>query len=434
MSKLFTRFSHIGMAIFMIYAVLFSEPAAAQVSMQRDITTYTQDFNSLPAAKDGIWESGTSYMEGWYVQRTKAGNAIVVSPGNLISGNLYSFGAVGSTERALGAQSSLLMGEFAWGLLLQNNTGAPINFIDISFYGEQWRISNKTAGEHKTTFHYAVSSDKTTFKLSPKSEEGWIPFPDLDFRGPHFYTEGKALNGNAAANRRHLSALIAVTIPVGHYLMLRWKDADELEADHGLAIDDFSLTWTLEEVDGPVVVLPVELARFSAFSKGTAVSLKWLTASEDQNDYFLIERSADGLAFEEIGKADGKGTTVLETEYAYTDEQPLAGTSYYRLKQVDEDGSFTFSKVVAVSRGGNAVVSKVYPTVTTDFLQLDLAQDNTVKAALVMDMLGRELVQESLTTNTRQHSVDVRGLSTGTYLLVLLDAQGQRQATRFIKK
>lgn len=424
--KQFTRFSHIGMAIILFHAVLFSEQAAAQISMQRDTTTYTQNFDSLPSAQDGVWESGTTYMNGWFVQRTKQNNALVVSPGNLISGNLYSFGAVGSTERALGAQSSLLMGEFAWGLLLQNDTGAPINFIDVSFYGEQWRISNKTAGEHKITFHYAVSSDKATFQLSPKDDHAWIPFPELDFRGPHFLTEGKALNGNAAANRKYLSALLAVNIPDGHYLMLRWKDADEKEADHGLAIDDFSLTWTVEDVDGPIVVLPVELAHFTAFSKGTAVSLQWLTASEDQNDYFLIERSADGQTFEGIGKADGKGTTALETEYVYTDERPLAGTSYYRLKQVDEDGSYTFSKVVAVSRAGQAIASKVYPTVTTDYLQLDLAQDNTIKAALVLDMMGRQLVQESLMLNTRQHSVDVRGLSIGTYILVLLDEQKLR--------
>lgn len=402
--------------------------------MSRDTTTYTQNFDTLPAAKDGVWESGTSYMDGWYVQRTKQGNALVVSPGNLISGNLYSFGSVGSTERALGAQSSLLMGEFAWGLLLQNNTGSTINFIDVSFYGEQWRISNKTAGEHKTTFHYAVSSDKTSFQLSPKADATWTPFPDLDFRGPHFHTEGKALNGNAAANRRYLSAVLAVNIPDGHYLMLRWKDADELEADHGLAIDDFSMTWTVEDEDRPAVVLPVELAHFTAISKGAAVELQWRTASEDRNDYFLIERSADGQAFGEIGKANGKGTTALETAYTYIDEHPLVGTSYYRLKQVDEDGSHTYSSIVAAARGGVASASWVYPTVTTDYLQLDLAPESNLKAAVVLDMIGRQLVHKPTDNGVRQLSLDVRGLSIGTYILVLLDEEGRRQATRFMKK
>ena len=228
--------------------------------------------------------------------------------------------------------------------------------------------------------------------------------------------------------------MLAVNIPSGHYLMLRWKDADELEADHGLAIDDFSLTWTMEDTDGPAVVLPVELAHFTAFSKGAVVELQWRTASEDQNDYFLLERSTDGQAFGEIGKADGKGTTALETAYTYLDKHPLAGTSYYRLKQVDEGGEYTYSSVVAVARGGVALASSIYPTVTTDYLQLDLAPESNFAAALVLDMMGRQLVQQTLGTNTRQHSVDVRGLSIGTYILVLLDEQGQRQATRFLKR
>ncbi len=235
MNKLLLRSCTACMAALCLNVVQFQNPAFAQISMEKSMTTYAQNFNALPATKDGTWDNGTtSYMEGWYVQRTKQTNSIVISPGNVVSGNLFSFGATGSTERALGAQSSLNAGEFAWGLLLQNNTGGKINFITVSFYGEQWRISNKTAGEHKTTFHYAVSSDKASFKLSPKSDDNWTAHPALDFKSPHFYTDGKALDGNAAANRKFLSAVLAVDIPVGHYLMLRWKDLDELEADHGL--------------------------------------------------------------------------------------------------------------------------------------------------------------------------------------------------------
>jgi len=104
------------------------------------------------------------------------------------------------------------------------------------------------------------------------------------------------------------------------------------------------------------------------------------------------------------------------------------------LKQVDDDGSYTYSKVVGVTRKGQAVASKVFPTVATDYLQLALAPADNFKTALVLDMAGRQLVQESLGASTGQHSVDVRHLSTGTYLLVLLDAEGQRNATRFMKR
>jgi len=434
MNKLFTRVSHACVAMFCIIPVLFPKTSAAQISMKRDTTTYTQNFDVLPAVKDSIWENGTSYMDGWFVQRTKQKNTIVVSPGNNIGGNLYSFGSTGSADRALGSQSSLLAGEFAWGLLLQNNTGSTIYSIDISFTGEQWRISEVTAGEHKVAFSYAINSDKAAFMLSPKADDSWIAYPELNFKAPHFYTTGGGRNGNLPENRTHLSAVLAVDIPDGHYLMLRWKDADEPDTDHGLAIDDFSLTWRMEDLERPVVVLPIELAHFTAQNKGTSVALEWLTASEEQNAYFLVERSGNGQTFETIGKADGQGTTVLATNYAYTDDRPLAGTSYYRLKQVDEDGSYTYSALVGVTRGESAFASTVYPTVATDYLQLALASGNSFRFAYVLDMTGRQLLQTPLSENTLQYTLDIRGLHTGTYVLVLLDEQGQRQKLRFLKR
>ncbi|RDV15744.1 T9SS C-terminal target domain-containing protein [Pontibacter diazotrophicus] len=400
--------------------------------MGRELTNYTQDFNSLPAVNDGIWENGTSYMDSWFVQRTKETNTIVASPGNNIAGNLYSFGSDNSIDRALGAQSSYNAGEFAWGVLLQNNTGDTIHTVDVSFYGEQWRISNIDAGEHKIDFYYAVSSDKEAFQLSPRSDKNWIPYPALNFNGPHFYTRGRALNGNNAANRRLMEAVLTVDIPDGHYLMLRWKDDNEYEVDHGLAIDDFSITWSVKP-DEPIVVLPVELARFTAKVSGPVVDLQWLTASEMQNDYFSVERSSDGQAFESIGRVAGHGTTAIGAAYKFADNHPLAGISYYRLKQVDEDGSHAYSAVVAVTRAAGLKVAKVYPTITTDKLQVSVEQTGVMHQVLVLDMLGKQWLLEALDNTALHHTIDVSNLRGGSYVLVLLDEQGQRQTTRFIK-
>ncbi|WP_162052770.1 T9SS type A sorting domain-containing protein [Pontibacter pamirensis] len=418
---------------FTCFAAFFKpDSAVAQISMERSQTNYTQDFNSLPAVSDGIWENGTSYMENWFVQRTKQTNTVVVNHGNQVAGNLYSFGSIGSVDRALGSQSSLLAGEYAWGVLLQNNTGDTINFVDISFYGEQWRVSNRTAGEHKIDFSYAINPDKATFKLSPKSDAGWIQYPDLNFKSPHFYTEGKALNGNAAANRKLMSAVLAVNIPDGHYLMLRWKDADEYEADHGLAIDDFSISWSVKPEE-PIVVLPVELARFTAKASGSVVQLQWLTASEMQNDYFSVERSSDGQAFESIGRVAGHGTTTIGAAYSFADNHPLVGILYYRLKQVDEDGSHAYSAVVAVTRAAGLKVAKVYPTITTDKLQVSIEQTGVMQQVLVLDMLGKQWLLKGLDNTALHHTIDVSTLRGGSYVLVLLDEQGQRYTTRFIK-
>ncbi|GAB3526649.1 hypothetical protein GCM10027443_02070 [Pontibacter brevis] len=401
--------------------------------MDRNHTTYIQNFDTLPVVNEAIWENGTSYIDSWFVQRTKQTNTIVASPGNNISGNLYSYGSDNSTDRALGAQSSFNAGEFAWGLLLQNNTGDTIYTVDVSFYGEQWRISNIDAGEHKIDFYYAVSSDKAAFKLSPRSDENWIPYPALNFKSPHFYTRGRALNGNNAANRRLMEAVLTVNIPDGHYLMLRWKDADEFDVDHGLAIDDFSISWSVKP-DEPIVVLPVELVRFTARNSGAAVQLQWLTASEIQNDYFLVERSANGYSFESIGRVAGKGTTTQGAAYSFMDEYPMAGVSYYRLKQVDEDGSYSFSAVVAVNRAAATRVAKVYPTITSDNLQISLEQKGLMQQVIVVDVMGRQLLQKVLDKNSLHHILEVSNLSGGSYVLMLLDDQGQRHTTRFMKR
>lgn len=415
-------------------SILLPDTAAAQISMERSYTSYTQNFNALPDSATAIWENGTSYIDNWFVQRTKqAHNTIVANNGSSNTGALYSYGANGSRERALGALSSLNAGEFAWGVLLQNNTGDTINQVDVSFYGEQWRISNKTAGEHKIAFYYAISDKKESFNLSPRADASWIPYPELNFRSPHFFKDGKRLNGNAPENRIFLAAELALDLPDGHYLMLRWKDADELEADHGLAIDDFSITWSVKPEE-PIVVLPVELVRFTARNSGATVQLQWLTASEMQNDYFAVERSSNGQAFESIGRVAGHGTTAISTAYSFVDEQPLANVSYYRLKQVDEDGRYSFSAIVAVTRAAAKTIARVYPTITTDDLYISMEQTGIRQKAMIVDMMGKQLFQKELDKKTLHHTLNISSLSSGAYVLVLLDEQGQRQVTRFMKR
>ncbi|MEQ8628639.1 DUF2341 domain-containing protein [Ekhidna sp.] len=95
--------------------------------------------------------------------------------------------------------------------------------------------------------------------------------------------------------------------------------------------------------------LPVELKSFTAQHTGRAVELVWVTVSEQNNDYFTVERSLDGEDFESILKTAGAGNSNSEINYQATDIAPYFGTSYYRLSQTDFDGSITRSSVVRVS-------------------------------------------------------------------------------------
>ncbi|MHA6246893.1 T9SS type A sorting domain-containing protein [Pontibacter sp. CAU 1760] len=97
-------------------------------------------------------------------------------------------------------------------------------------------------------------------------------------------------------------------------------------------------------------VLPVDLLSFTAkASEGGAVVLSWATAQEKNNAYFEVQRSHDGKSFAAMGRRQGKGTTAIRANYSYTDTLPLAGTSYYRLRQVDQDGTFKILPTVVVN-------------------------------------------------------------------------------------
>src|SRR5690606_10958019 len=127
--------------------------------------------------------------------------------------------------------------------------------------------------------------------------------------------------------------------------------------------------------DEPIIIpLPVELVYFTASVRNNQAHLEWLTASELDNDRFEIERSSDARRFEKIGTVKGKGTTSLETKYQFTDRTPVEGTVYYRLKQVDHDGQFAYSNVIAVTAKGLAreLTTQAYPNPFRDNIKVTL--------------------------------------------------------------
>lgn len=105
--------------------------------------------------------------------------------------------------------------------------------------------------------------------------------------------------------------------------------------------------WTLASISAENP-LPIELLWFDAKPEKNVVHCSWSTASEWNNAYFTVERSADGLLFEPLGLVESQGDGATVRYYRFTDEAPLPGTSFYRLRQTDHDGTFVHSVVVAV--------------------------------------------------------------------------------------
>jgi hypothetical protein len=157
----------------------------------------------------------------------------------------------------------------------------------------------------------------------------------------------------------------------------------------------FAQVWALVQSSTP---LPVELLAFDAEPDGDDVRCTWSTASEQNNDFFTVERSRDGVVFDDIGEMEGAGNSQQVLGYSFLDPSPYAGLSYYRLRQTDFDGTETWSQVVAVVFDpiGSSQLA-VYPDPARDQLMLAGLPDNTTRIVL-FDATGRLVRTWSNTT------------------------------------
>lgn len=132
--------------------------------------------------------------------------------------------------------------------------------------------------------------------------------------------------------------------------------------------------------------LPVVWLDWKAESAPDGIQLTWSTASETNNDRYIIERSIDTERWENIGEVQTTGNTVMHTNYVWKDEFPNVGTNYYRLRQLDKDGSFNLTSVQAVQWSGSEQGPLFYPN--------PAAPEQVVRSremVVVMDLLGKQV-------------------------------------------
>ena len=173
-------------------------------------------------------------------------------------------------------------------------------------------------------------------------------------------------------------------------------------------------------VPTPNVILPVNLIDFQARKVRETALLTWATAGEQNNDYFAIERSADGRSFTEVGRVHGSGTTDAEQYYSFTDEAPLPGLNYYRLRQVDFDGAQEVHRVVVLKFNTSSLDFQLSPVPALSELRLDLftPTDHPIQLA-VMNMTGQVVMQAALPAGVSRKTLAIGELAAGQYLVRL---------------
>jgi len=187
--------------------------------------------------------------------------------------------------------------------------------------------------------------------------------------------------------------------------------------------------------------LPVTFAEFTGRKEGNLNLLSWKTVTESNNKGFELQRSADGKTFSTIAHIASKaenGNSTSAINYAYTDARPLSGNNYYRLKQVDKDGRYSYSDIVVLkAKASDFRISSIYPNPAVAELNLVITSTAVERATIVItDLSGKAVSQIStqLVSGDNMQQVNVRSLSTGTYMIKVVSGSGIETAVqRFVK-
>jgi hypothetical protein len=174
--------------------------------------------------------------------------------------------------------------------------------------------------------------------------------------------------------------------------------------------------------------LPVEFLSFDGSCNEHTVTLNWSTASETNNQFFRIERSSNSENWVEIGTVPGAGNSNQVLSYFFTDPEPLSGTGFYRLAQVDQDGSTHFSNILAVQCSDQLALSgvAVYPNPSHDFVNVRMSGLSGEVEILLYDMMGQVVHSEKVnmrSDQTRITLLDMSAMRPGVYHLEVVNGE-----------
>jgi hypothetical protein len=176
--------------------------------------------------------------------------------------------------------------------------------------------------------------------------------------------------------------------------------------------------------------LPIVLAFFKAIQQDEFIDLSWQTVSEENNDYYTLERSSNGINFQELTTVNGAGNSIEVMDYSYQDNNPFQGVSYYRLRQTDYDGTSEIFQVIAAEYYGNSAAIKVVQTLGRGndlLIHNNLDEENI---AYIYDMAGRGGIIGSLKMGENYVDLKQFNMLSGIYTLRVVNVLGKILGTQ----
>lgn len=251
----------------------------------------------------------------------------------------------------------------------------------------------------------------------------WVYSSDLNcYQGTQNQTLPGANGGSIAITFQQTNQVLCPSAQMGY-------TANILPSGYmngtNLTTDDALSTYTCVDQ-----TLPIELLDFKATPvNNEKVALKWFTASEKDNAYFSIQRSRDGIKWQEIKQVKGAGDSQQTLPYDAWDDHPFVGENYYRLQQFDTNGNFSFSPIRSVTIKGSKDFSAVlYPNPGTDkfYIQLN-GKVNKNCQMKIFNQIGKQM--PSFISDDKQvqgkYIINTQVYPSGYYLVVIEDENGQ---------
>ena len=178
--------------------------------------------------------------------------------------------------------------------------------------------------------------------------------------------------------------------------------------------------------------LPVTLLKFTAAAKDNTTLLQWQTANEINNKEFEVQRATDNFTFTTIGTVKS-AVFANNASYSFVDKSPAQGTNYYRLKQVDNDGKFNYSKTLSVSFINGSTLFAVYPNPAINTIQVMIPAWHDASYLSIYDMNGKQVMQEQAGANATSKQLEIGRLASGVYNIVITQGTSSRSLQLYKK-
>ena len=199
-------------------------------------------------------------------------------------------------------------------------------------------------------------------------------------------------------------------------------------------------TFYIHPVRFPYEVLPVELISFTGSNVGDRNRLEWVTASEINTNRFIVEKSLDGINWFYLGEKPAAGNSTQRLTYELYDNHPIVGNNYYRLKSIDNDETFSYSRIVNIilnSVTTNPGIVGVYPNPTSSDITVLVASNINQNASIkIYDVLGKivKTMNVTLMEGINNPTVNLSTLANAAYILMLTDEKGNQYKYKVIKQ